>query len=283
VETDSESKNEISAASPDGQAPSKTKKKGWRKAVDITLDVLFGLLLVFSILGIGVAVAQKRSTNDALTVNGTQLRYVQTGSMASNKTIDPKEYRSYPIQSLPINTLVAVKTIGNDHDAFYSKLKVGDVITFYYYEGAQTNNKQIMVTHRIRSIEDDPRGGYVITAKGDAVTEDSKGQVIKTHDDQTSYTYIIGKVVWANYPIGATLHFLTSQWGIVLVIILPCAILFFYEVGKIINLLVKDFKERRAAALSQKDQELEEMRKRLEALEQEKNQSPSASDGGKGN
>lgn len=246
------------------------QKPSWRKAIDIVLDVFFGLLLVFCVVGIGFSIAQKRSPDGSLTINHHQLRYVQTGSMASNETIDEAEYKTYTIQNLPINTIVSIETIGDDHAAFYQNLKVGDVITFYYSDPVKTNYQQIVVTHRIRSIISDGKDGYVITAKGDAVTNDDVGQVIRTADDEVSTTYIIGKVVWANYPLGATMHFLTSSWGLIFIVIIPCTLLCGYEVYKIIQMARQDHKEKTAtlqSTLSEKDQQIEEMKRRLEALE----------------
>lgn len=251
------------------------KKPTWRKVIDIILDVFFGLLLVCSVVGIGFSIAQKKSPDGSLTINHHQLRYIQTGSMASNETIDEEEYKTYPIKNLPVNTIISIETIGEDHAAFYDALKVGDVITFYYRDAVQTNYQQIVVTHRIRSIVEDGKGGYVITAKGDAVTGDSVGQVIRTSEEQSSMTYIIGKVVWASYPIGATMHFLTSSWGLLFIVIIPCTVLCGYEVSKIIKMAREDHKAKAVTlqnSLSEKDQQIEEMRRRLEALEAQSKQ-----------
>lgn len=274
--------NDISSAPNQEKTPDVKKKPVWKKVIDVFLDVLFGLLLVSCLVGIGFSIAQKKSPDGSLTINHHQLRYIQTGSMASNETIDKEEYKTYTIQNLPIDTIVSIETIGEDHDAFYHDLKVGDVITFYYSDGAKTNYQQIVVTHRIRSIVSDGKNGYIITAKGDAVTGDDVGQIIRTADDQISSTYIIGKVAWANYPLGATMHFLTSAWGLVFIVIVPCSLLCGYEVYKIIKMAREDHKEKAQVTLLEKDKQIEEMKRRLEALEAKQHQEQSqAETGGK--
>jgi cell shape-determining protein MreC len=74
------------------------------------------------------------------------------------------------------------------------------------------------------------------------------------------------------YLFGVILSFLMQPVGMVLIIILPCVLIIALEVAKIVKAFTADKKQQELAEKEEKERELEELRSRLAALEQEKNE-----------
>ena len=91
----------------------KKEKKEHSKAykiVNIILDVLF---VAFAAFAISAIIFRNTTSNskDGRSLNGNQLRTIETGSMAENNHIDPETYKTYEIKTLPVNTLINIKVL----------------------------------------------------------------------------------------------------------------------------------------------------------------------------
>ena len=262
----------------------KKKEPVWKKVLNIVLDVLFVLFVILAIFMVAGHISAKKN-GGTIPLFNNQLRLVETGSMSENKNYSKEEYKTFDVKTLPVDTLISVNDITKKshekRDEFYATLKRGDVLTFNY----PVNGLVSVVTHRITEVEqladrnfylddhvtiDYTRPNYKITLKGDAVEGDGEAvyQIIETaRDEEDPMRFVIGKVTWSSVGMGKTTKFITSKWGIVVLVIIPCAALFIYEVSKIVLIIVKNKKEKAALTNQSKDAELEELRKKVAELE----------------
>ena len=237
------------------------------KIVNIILDVLFVAFAVFAITAI-IFRSTTSNNKNGRSINGTQLRTVETASMAENNHIDPETYKSYKIKTLPVNTLISIKEVTEKNsDKFYSDLKVGDVVTFVYYTTINNKKGQYVFTHRLTA-KDEVTDGYRLTLMGDAEKPSGGVQIVYTNPTtaEQSFSYVIGKVTWSNHPVGEVVSFVKSRNGILLLVVLPCSILFLYEIGKIIYLVSKDKKMKKQLAVEEKQNQLDSSQAEIEAL-----------------
>lgn len=142
-------------------------------------------------------------------IGGVRALVVQSGSMEPH-----------------ISTKSIVITVPS---SFYSK---DDIITF-----KQSGRENVLVTHRIVSMENTSRGNEFVT-KGDA-NEEADGETILAND-------IIGKVVFSIPLIGYIVSFAQTQAGFILLVIIPAVAIVYSELINIKNQAVKFFVERRA-------------------------------------
>ncbi len=183
------------------------------------------ILLVCCTLLLFAAFKGRKNPDDGLAVFGKELRLVLSDSMAGCAETDVS---GYAIKSLPVNTLISIERVPEEEaqaKAWYDNLKKGDVLTFRY-----VYDRQETITHRITAIT--PKGeGYIIDLQGDNKNSDSETltQTIDTTDEK-SLNYVIGKVVWQNYPLGVVMSWIRTPVGIVSLIILPGLLLFSCEI-----------------------------------------------------
>ena len=260
----------------------KKEKKEHSKAyriVNIILDVLFVAFAAFAITAI---IFRNTTSNnkDGRSINGNQLRTIETASMAENNHIDPETYKTYEIKTLPVNTLINIKEVSKKNpEKFYDDLKVGDVLTFVYYTTINGSRGQYVFTHRLIEKEE-VTDGYRLTLMGDAEQPSGGTQTVYTNPvtAEQSFSYVLGKVTWSNHPVGEVVSFLKSRNGILFLVIIPCSALFLYEIGKIIFIVVKDKKNKKALATQEKmdssQAEIESLKAQLAALQNEKQQEP---------
>ncbi len=246
---------------------SNDKKSKIKKIINIILDVLFISFAAFAVVAI-IFRSTTSNNKDGHSINGYQLRTVETGSMAENNHIDPETYKSYSIHTLPVNSLIRIKEVKESSaEKFYEDLKVGDVLTFVYYTSINGRQGQYVYTHRL--IEKQPvTGGYRLILMGDAETISGGVQTVYTNPltAEQSLSYVIGKVVWANHPIGEVVSFLKSPNGILFLVVLPCSILCLYEIGKIIFYVYKDKKEKKAIAAAETQNQIDSSQAEIEDL-----------------
>lgn len=236
-----------------------------KKVANIVLDVVVVAVLLLAFFTIVVTVNAKKSQDkDASSIFGYQLRFVQSGSMEKCAYTDVSKYK---VKSIKVKSCVFIKTAPTDVEKikeWYKTLKVGDVLTFQY--------KGEIITHRIVKIEEKETGnGYIITLKGDY--KSSKGnepaeQVIDTEvDTPATTTYIIGKVTGQSYLLGLCVYVLKKPVGIVCVIIVPCLLMIVIQIFRIANVLGEDKKNKRKEEQANKDDEIEELKRQLAALQ----------------
>lgn len=249
-----------------------------KKVANIVLDVVVVAVLLLALFTMIVTVNAKKSKDGTATIFGYQLRFVQSGSMEKCAYTDVSKYK---IKSIKVKSCVFIKTAPTDVEKikeWYKTLKVGDVLTFQYnkndgsaapedYEG-----DSMVITHRVIRIEKKENGnGYIITLKGDYKSgKDSEPaeQVIDTEvDTPAKTTYIIGKVTGQSYLLGLCVYVLKKPVGIVCVIIVPCLLMIVIQIFRIVNVLGEDKKNKRKEEQANKDDEIEELKRQLAALQ----------------
>ena len=243
-------------------------KAKMKKIGEIVLNVLTYVFLAICIFVVFITVSSKKTSDSAAEVFGYQMRIVTSDSMAKCEYTDVSNYK---IKDIPVRSMVFVQVMPDDsakQDEWYRSLKVGDVLTFRY-----VYTTQVTITHRITSIEEKETGGFIIELAGDNKTSED-GQLTQIIDTSIPYNtnYVIGKVTGQSYLIGAILSFLMQPLGIVLLIILPCVVVIFFEVLKIVKVLTADKKKKEQEEKEQKENELEELRRKLAELEKTKSE-----------
>lgn len=244
-----------------------------KKIGGIVMDVVLYTFLAICIFSVFMTLTAKRSPDGAAEIFGYQMRVVTSDSMAKCEHTDVSAFK---IKDIPIRSMVFVKTVPEDPakaDEFYRSLKVGDVLTFRY-----VYTTQVTITHRITAITEKEGGGFIIELAGDNKNSED-GQLIQEIDTSVSYStnYVIGKVTGQSYPFGWVMSFLMQPVGIVLAIIAPCALIILLEVLKIARLFMDDKKKRDQEEKNAQENELEELRRKLAALEREKNEATASS------
>ena len=238
-------------------------KEKLKKIWDIASNVLLYVFMAICIFSLGLTIFAKKDTDGTAEVFGYQLRIVVTESMAKSEHTDVSDFE---IKSIPLRSMVFVEVVPEDEaaaNAWYSELKVGDVLTFKY-----VYSSQVTITHRIISIEEKGEG-YEIRLEGDnkSCEETSGVQIIDTSKAATSPNYIVGKVVGQSKILGFIMSILKEPAGLIFIIIIPCAIVIIMEIIKIMNVLNEEKQQKAKEENKKKDDELEELRRRLAALE----------------
>lgn len=171
-----------------------------KKVLNIALDVLIAILVIFAVL-ISMVAISSNANNNVPSVFGYSPFSVQTGSMEPN--ISKGDY-----------ILVEPCDAAN--------LAEGDVISFFAIE----QNKKIVKTHRIIDVVK-VDGSVLYQTKGDAnaVPDDvlvSSGDVVGKFN---------GKVI----PfMGTVMNVLSSKWGFFFIILVPILLFTVYQVYRLI-------------------------------------------------
>lgn len=249
-----------------------------KKVANIVLDVVVVIVLLLALFTIVVTINAKKSKDkDASSIFGYQLRFVQSGSMEKCAYTDVSKYK---VKSIKVKSCVFIKTAPTDPDKineWYKTLKVGDVLTFQYNRENAANKNNYdgdskIITHRVIKIEKKETGnGYIITLKGDyksSKENEPAEQVIDTEvDTPATTTYIIGKVTGQSYLLGLCVYILKKPVGIVCVIIVPCLLMIVIQIFRIANVMGADKKKKRKEEQASKDNEIEELKRQLAALQ----------------
>lgn len=240
------------------------------KALSIVFNVIVYFFCALCLLMLVFTIVGKRDQDGAVKIFGYEMRVVLSGSMEKHPDVDVSDYK---VKSIKTGSMVFIKTVPEDEakaERFYSELKVGDVLTFWYdVSGKHFEEKKaphMTITHRIIDIQPKDTGGYVITLRGD--NQSGKGltgnQTIDT-SNEFSPNYVVGKVTSQSFALGWIAYSLKQPIGMALVIIVPCLIIIVWNVVKIVNTLNAQKAERQVA---QRDVELETLKQRISELEQ---------------
>lgn len=235
-----------------------------KKVANIVLDVVVVAVLLLALFTMIVTVNAKKSKDGTATIFGYQLRFVQSGSMEKCAYTDVSKYK---VKSIKVKSCVFIKTAPTSEkeiNEWYKTLKVGDVLTFQY--------KGEIITHRIVKIEEKETGnGYIITLKGDyksSKDNEPAEQVIDTEvDTPATVNYIIGKVTGQSYLLGLCVYVLKLRVGIICFIIIPCLVIIVFQILRITKVLGEDKKNKRKEEQANKDDEIEELKRQLAALQ----------------
>ena len=249
----------------------KGKKKGIGKIISIIVTVLMYVFFAICLLGLVVSIMSKRSGDGAVSFFGYEMRFVLTGSMEADPSTDVSAYK---IKSIKKNSVIFVKRVPEDKtkaEAFYADIKIGDVLTFRYVYGT----RQETITHRVVGITAKESGGYIILLRGD--NKDGNDEILTQEIDtsaEESFNYVIGKVVGSSYVFGLIIYILKQPIGIILTIIVPSAIIIIYEVVRITSAVGAakrkkelEERERNQNAIDEQLSEIEELKRKLAALE----------------
>lgn len=204
-------------------------KSKTKKIIDIVVNVVLWLFVIFSIFVTVVAVSVDKDGENVPIVGGKCYLTVLSSSMEGKK---PDGIAADKPSGFNKGDLIVAKYIGKDLDA-KTKLGIGDVISFRF----DVNNdgkidKGELNTHRIVDLVKDGEGnvtGYI-----------TKGDNNLTNDANPVY---FGDIV-AVYSgrrlagIGNVLTFLSSKLGFALCIILPLFLFFAYELFVFIKTLL---------------------------------------------
>lgn len=251
------------------------KNEKVKKILKITGDVLLYVFLGICLVAVIVTISSRKSGDDAVSIFGMQMRLVLTGSMEKSEFTDVSNFE---IKDIPTNSMVFIKEAPKDEaeaKEWYSKLKVGDVLTFMYTYGSH----QEPITHRITEItEKDDGSGYLIKLEGDNKNSEDGVlvQEIDTTLHQNQFNYVIGKVVGQSYILGLLLAFLKSPFGLILIIVVS-VIIIGYEIFKLIKMANAEKKEKEQQEKEAQQNELDMLKKRLAELEMQ-NAGPPASE-----
>ena len=235
-----------------------------KKIVRVCANVLFFAFLAVAILSVAITLASKKDVSGAANVFGYQLRIVTSESMAK---CDATDVSQYEIGSIPLRSMVFVQVEPEDEDEaaeWYADLKKGDVLTFSY-----VYSTQVVITHRIVSIEEKADGGYIIELEGDNKNSDQNllRQRIDTTTQSSVGNHVIGKVVGQSIVLGTIMSFAQEPLGIVILIIVPCLIIIIFEILKIVGIVNEEKRKAVLADVDKKDSEIEELKRRLAELE----------------
>lgn len=242
-----------------------------KKILSVLLDILIYFVIIVSAFAVILTITSKRGEDGAINMFGIQMRVVISPSM---EKCDETDVSMYQIKDIPVRSMVFIQLVPEDEEEakeWYSKLKVGDVLTFRYkYDQQET------ITHRIVDIEQKSTGGYVFSLEGDNKNSDVKTltQTIDTDLSDTSFNYVIGKVTGQSRLLGFIVFSLKQPLSMVFLIIVPCAIIITLEVIRIIRLFSVDRKKRieeeklkNDAEKQKQADEIEELKKQLAALQ----------------
>jgi len=184
----------------------KKPKSKARKIIDWVITGVFGCLFL-AVSGFQIAANVTKGNNFGVpNFNGHQILVVLTDSM---------------VPDYPVSTAIFVDKVDK------STLEVGNDITFYYapWEGYMSNP---IVTHRIREVLIDSETGrrYFIVGGINKNSENcmqTDGSKDCTSQSQTvSEDYVLGKVTGSSRFIGAVYKFISSAWGLIILLLIPC-------------------------------------------------------------
>ena len=237
-----------------------------KKVGKVTINVLLYLFIALCIFGVVLTIISKKEPDGTATVLGKQMRVVLSSSMEECDETDVSKFR---IKDIPTGSMVFIDAVPKDEEEaekWYSKLKIGDVLTFKY-----VYVKQETITHRITGIAPNADGGYTIRLEGDNKSSDSESlvQIINTAE-KNSPNHVVGKVTGQSYLLGLLVRTLDSPVGLIFIIILPCLLIVFYEVLRITKMLGEGKRLAEKAEEERRETQLDELRQRIAELEAQK-------------
>jgi hypothetical protein len=260
-----------------------------KKIIRIISNVITVFFVVACVFAVIVTISAKKRKDGGFSVFGVQSRIVETQSMdwPNGTTLESFELETDEIKSLsdlkikaiPLHSMVFISVVPeNNAEEWYDQLKVSDVLTIMYGEYGVVNGKQPVITHRITKIEPKTNGGYIISLEGDnkgltSETQSTPADTLTQYIDTTSegVNYIIGKVVGQSVFLGNVIYVLKQPIGIVLVVMVPCAIIIIFEIIKIVKLYSGEKKKKIEEDKKAKEEEIEELKKQLQALQNQQN------------
>lgn len=248
------------------------KKTKIKKILSVSLNVFMYIFLALCIFLLVVSVTSKKDSDGAVNIFGGQMRIVVSDSMAKcDETYDT--IKQYKIKDIPLRSMVFIECVPENEteaNAWYSKLKKGDVLTFKYSYGMQ-----VTITHRIVEIAPNDNGGYTIVLEGDnraPKTDDGikttvSQQIIHTEQRDSSPNFVVGKVTGQSKLLGLLVYAVKQPVGIALIVIVPCLIIMVMEIVRIVSVLGEEKRRKAAEVQERQSNEIEELRRQLASLQ----------------
>ena len=160
--------------------------------------------------------------------------YIDVRKNVNNGGWKPPLYGAYVIISQSMEPTIHVQ------DAIVTKrvdnLKIGDVCT---YLSKDPRFLGIMITHRIIGTDKDENGETVYIFKGD---NNYSADTMKVSKNQ-----IYGKVIMKIPKIGYVQYFLSSAYGWIIAIVVPCVGIITFDIIKLINTSSNKRKKKRGS------------------------------------
>lgn len=192
-----------------------------KKIISISLNVLVWVFLAFAVLVTTLTFASKNDKDGIPSVFGKSFVTIQSDSMKSDQ---PESFKK--------GDMLIVEKIAYGDQA--KELEVGDIIVFRSKTDINRNGivGDDINTHRI--IEKKVNGTSV-----SFITQGDNRVMCPNPDGEISYTEVLA--VWEEGKlagVGGVADFLRSSLGFFLIIVLPMALFFFYEVYNLIKIIM---------------------------------------------
>lgn len=210
-----------------------------KKVLSIVFNTFVWIFLVFAVLVTIVTFASRNSKDGVPSVFGTSIVSIQSDSMKSSK---PESFKE--------GDLIIIEKI-TSQKAF--ELEVGAIITYRApidIDGdGQTGD---INTHRIVEKRTDGGGIVWFKTQGDNPTTNPTADSYELRFTDVIGVYNGKKLV----GVGSVLDFFRSSLGFLLVIVLPMALFFLYEVYNLIKIIMANkVNKAKAEALSPEQEE----------------------------
>ena len=152
--------------------------------------------------------------------------YVICGQIAKKKNENPP-FALYTIISPSMEPSINVFDVVFVKKTNTSKLKEGDIITFYSTNPFFGNTP---ITHRIVEILKLPDNDITYRVKGDANSVPDEEKVLPSN--------VIGRVMFKIPKLGKIQYYLASKKGWIIAILVPSVLILGYDIFKIIRLVI---------------------------------------------
>lgn len=215
------------------------QKSKAKKVLSIVFNTFVWVFLVFAILVTIMTFASRNSKDGVPSVFGKSIVSIQSNSMKSSK---PESFKD--------GDLIIIEKITSNQAL---ELEVGAIITYRAPQDIDGDGQTGDInTHRIVEKRTDAGGIVWFKTQGDNPTTNP------TADNyELRYTDVIGVYNGNKLAgVGGVVDFFRSSLGFLLVIVLPMALFFFYEVYCLIKIIMENkVKKAKAEALSPEQEE----------------------------
>ena len=123
-----------------------------KKVGKVTINVLLYLFIALCIFGVVLTIISKKEPDGTATVLGKQMRVVLSSSMEECDETDVSKFR---IKDIPTGSMVFIDAVPKDEEEaekWYSKLKIGDILTFKYVYVKHPQSRDGPCAHRAQDI-----------------------------------------------------------------------------------------------------------------------------------
>ncbi len=201
------------------------ENKKTKNTIKLIVDILLWVFLAFSIVTTVFAFISRAGGKDYPVINGKCWLYVRSDSMEGSEGFSKGD-------------LIIGKVLT---DSEKSRLKEGDVITFYH--DLDDDGVKELNTHRI----------IRVNADGSFKTKGDNNQI---EDSYVVYASDI-EAVWTgkHYAgLGAVLGFLSSSTGFLVCVVIPLGLFFVYQIVALI-MMISGMKAKKEPNISKEDEE----------------------------